>query len=58
MCIPMLLIMSLIIFIGLEFMPGDPISYRISPESLSTMTVEQLDALREIYGLNDHVAVR
>lgn len=56
--IPMLLLVSVIIFIGLEFMPGDPITYRFSPEALSNITAEELDELRDIYGLNDSVVIR
>lgn len=56
--IPMLLIISVLIFGGLELMPSDPISYRVPPEKLASMSEQQLDELREHYGLNDPVVVR
>ena len=56
--LPVLLLVSVIIFLGLELMPGDPISYRISPEAMANMSAEELDNLRELYGLNDPVFIR
>jgi len=58
MCIPMLFIMSIIIFLGLEIASSDPLTNMISPQTLSTMTLEQIDQLRELYGLDDPVVVR
>lgn len=51
--IPKLLIISLIIFIGLQLLPGDPITRTVSPDIYATMTPEQLDSLRTSLGLND-----
>jgi peptide/nickel transport system permease protein len=56
--IPKLFIITAIIFIGLEFVPGDPLSYKISPEQMSFMTEETINAMRESLGLNDPAFVR
>ncbi len=50
--IPMLLIMTFLIFLGLEVMPGDAVSFMVSPDALANMTAEQLAAMRESLGLN------
>ena len=54
----MLLLVSIIIFIGLELMPGDPITYRFPAERLSNLSANELDELREIYGLNQSIIIR
>ncbi len=56
--IPKLFIITLIIFFGLELVPGDPISYKISPEQLAFMSPEMIEAMRDSLGLNDPVFVR
>ena len=56
--IPKLLIISLIIFIGLQLLPGDPISRTVSPEVYANMTPEQLETLRTSLGLNDPLPVQ
>lgn len=54
--IPMLLLISLLIFLALELMPVDPISYLLSPDmSMDSQNVEQL---RQSLGLNDPVFIR
>ncbi len=50
--IPMLLVISFLVYLGLELTPGDAVSNLISPELAGQMTPEQFDALREAYGLN------
>ena len=51
--IPKLLIISIIIFIGMELIPGDPITRTISPDTYAQMTPAQVDELRAALGLND-----
>ena len=47
--IPQLFLLSLLIFILAQFMPGDPLTGKITPET----DPKRLDELREMYGLND-----
>lgn len=56
--IPMLLIISFLIFLGVELMPGDAVDYMISPDMLSSITPEQLEAMRDALGLNDPFILR
>jgi peptide/nickel transport system permease protein len=56
--IPMLLVIGLVVFIGLELAPGDPITAMIPPDQLSSMTLEDIEAMRESLGLNDPMLVR
>jgi len=50
--IPMLLIISFLVYLGLELTPGDAVSYMIDPDTASTMSDEDFLALREALGLN------
>ncbi len=50
--IPMLLVISFLIYLGLELTPGDAVSHMIDPEAASRMTPEEFDQLREALGLN------
>ena len=50
--IPMLLVISFLIYLGLELTPGDAVSYMINPELANQITAEQLDQMREALGLN------
>jgi len=56
--IPKLLVISLLIFLGLEVLPGDPVIRSISPETYEQMTPAQVETLREALGINDNMAVR
>ncbi|MCJ8323663.1 MAG: ABC transporter permease [Rhizobiales bacterium] len=56
--IPMLVVISFLVYLGLELTPGDAVSSLINPEVASRITPEQLQALRESYGLNDPFLVR
>lgn len=56
--IPMLLIITFIIYFLLDLTPGDPVSHLMDPESLARLSPEQLNALREAYGLNDGFVIR
>ena len=50
--LPKLLVISAIIFVGLQLLPGDAITRTVPPDLYAQMTPEQLDALRESLGLN------
>lgn len=56
--IPMLLIITFIIYWLLDITPGDPISYMLDPEALARLSEAQVMALREQYGLNDPFIIR
>lgn len=58
MLIPMILIIGLVVFIGLELAPGDPITAMIPPDQLSSMTLDDIEAMRDSMGLNDPMLVR
>lgn len=55
MFIPMLLFLSFIVFLGLEFTPGDPINFLVDPDQVDSPNLEQL---RESLGLNDPFLIR
>lgn len=55
--IPMLLIISLVVFIGLRSTGIDPITFMVSPE-LQSQNPEMVEQLREELGLNDHILVQ
>lgn len=52
------MIIGLVVFIGLELAPGDPLTAMISPDQLSSITLEEMEAMRESLGLNDPMIVR
>ena len=54
--IPMLLVISFLVFIALDFTPVDPLTYMISPDMASS--ADQIEKLRQQLGLNDPVIVR
>jgi hypothetical protein len=54
----MMLVISFLIYLGMELMPGDAIDFLIPPDALSTMSPEQLNAMREALGLNDPFFLR
>ena len=54
--IPMLFVISLLVFFALELTPTDPVSYLASPDMAAN--AENLEALRESLGLNDPVYIR
>ena len=55
---PMLLVVSLIRFVGLKVLPGDPMTRTISPDAYANMSPAQLEDLRESLGLNDPMPVQ
>lgn len=56
--IPMILVITFLIYLGLELTPGDAISHMIPPDQLANIDPAQLEALREAYGLNDPFILR
>ncbi len=56
--IPMVLLITFLIYLGLDLTPGDPISYMFSPDQLANIAPEKLEQMRELYGLNDPFFIR
>ncbi len=56
--IPMLLVITFLVYCGLEITPGDAVSHMIPPDQLANISPAQLEELREINGLNDPFLVR
>ncbi len=56
--IPMVLVITFLIYGGMELTPGDAVSYMIPPDQLANVSPEKLEALREAYGLNDPFIIR
>ena len=50
--IPMLLIITFLIYVGVELMPGDVIDFLIPMDQLAEMTPEEVDAFRAAKGLD------
>ena len=56
--IPMVILITFLIYLGLELTPGDAISHLIPPDQLANIDPAKLEALRESYGLNDPFILR
>ncbi len=56
--IPMMLVISFLIYLGIELMPGDAVDFLIPPDALSTMSAQQLEQMRNSLGLNDPFIIR
>ena len=56
--IPMVIVMSFLIYLGLELTPGDAVSHMVPPDARSMMDEERLQALRESLGLGKPFIVR
>ena len=56
--IPMLLIITFLIYAGVELMPGDVIDFLIPMDQLAEMTPEEVDAFRAAKGLDGPMIVR
>lgn len=56
--IPKLLIISIIIFLGLQLIPGDSVTRTISPDVYANMSEAELWGLREKLGLNDNLLIQ
>ena len=56
--IPMMLVISFIIYLGLELTPGDAVSRMLPPDATINMKAEELEKIRESLGLNEPIIVR
>ena len=56
--LPKILLITAIIFIGLELLPGDIVTRSVAPEELINLTDADIERLREAKGLNDPAVVR
>lgn len=56
--IPLTLAISFLIYLGMELMPGDAVSFMLPPDALASLTPEQLEQMRESLGLNAPFLVR
>ena len=56
--IPMMLVISFIIYLGLELTPGDAVSRMLPPDATINMKAEELEKIRESLGLNEPFLVR
>ena len=56
--IPMLLIITFLIYAGIELMPGDVIDFLIPMDQLAEMTAEEVAAFRAAKGLDGPMIVR
>ena len=56
--IPMVLVITFLIYWGLDLTPGDPISYMFSTDQLANIDPQKLAEMRELYGLNDPFFLR
>ena len=56
--IPMMLVISFLIYAGIELMPGDAVDFLLPPDALATMNPQELEILREELGLNDPFLIR
>ena len=56
--IPMLLIITLLIYAGIELMPGDVIDFLIPMDQLAEMTPEQVAAFKAAKGLDGPMIAR
>ena len=55
--IPMILVISLVIFLGLQLTPGNPLTYQIPPDQLLEESFD-LEAYEEKMGLNDPLLIQ
>lgn len=55
--IPMIGVISLVIFLGLQLTPGNPLTYLIPPDELLEVSID-LDAYAEKMGLNDPLPIQ
>lgn len=56
--LPMLLVISFLVFLGLALTPGDPVSYMLGPEAVANVSPEQLAAMKAALGLDDPLLIR
>ena len=53
-----LLIVSILVFIGMRFLPGDPILMLVSEQELGSMSDERIELLKHEYGLDKPIVVQ
>jgi peptide/nickel transport system permease protein len=58
MAVVVLLIVSILVFVAMRMLPGDPIRLILSGSDYNELTEEQIEAIREQYGLNDPMPVQ
>ena len=56
--IPTLILVSIIVFLMVRFIPGDPITLLYGVSESGGTSEEYLEAMRDMYGLNDPLAVQ
>ena len=56
--IPMLLVISFLIFLGMDLMPGDAVDFMISPDDAANVSAAALATMRANLGLNQPFVVR
>ncbi|SMY08890.1 ABC transporter permease [Flavimaricola marinus] len=56
--IPMVIVISFLIYLGLELTPGDAVSHMIPPDAYGSMDEDRLQELRESLGLGKPFLVR
>ncbi len=56
--IPMLLVISFLIYLGIEIMPGDAVDFMISPDEMASVSAEALAGMRATLGLDKPFIVR
>lgn len=56
--IPMLVLISFLIFIGIDLTPGDAITFMVSPEELAKLDPDGIAKLRERLGLDQPLIIR
>jgi len=56
--IPVLLVVTMLVFTLIELAPGDVVDYFVDPEAVQSYTEEDLNRVRERLGLNDPAPVR
>lgn len=56
--IPMLLVLTFVVYAGLELMPGDVVSYMLGPEGLATADPAKVAEIRHAMGLDQSFLLR
>ena len=56
--IPMVLVLSFLIYLGLELTPGDAVSFMVPPDQIANLKPDDLEKMRDSLGLNDPFFVR
>jgi len=54
----MLIVLSFLIYLGMELMPGDPIDFLVSADDIADLTDDEMLAMEKSLGLNDPFLIR